>query len=150
MEAAAILQAYVDEAGLAVLSGDWATYRDGISLPCAMISRDTSVIIATEADLRAGFDTFRDMLKGQNVTDYVKQVEQACFLDKDLISGYYLSHILAKGHRVIPPFRCLLDLRLEGKRWRAAALTDGLRHNHWPVTPPDTLEHQRVAVGSEK
>jgi hypothetical protein len=145
MRAADILQAYVNEAASAVLSDDWDTYRDGISLPCAMISRDTSVIVAKEADLRAGFDAFRAMLKGQNVTDYVKLVEHAHFLDKDLISGYYLSHILSNGRTVIPPFRCLLDLRLEGKRWRACALTDGLRHDQWPGMQPDTRDTGRVA-----
>lgn len=147
-----ILQAYLDEAATAVLADDWATYRDGFSLPCAMISRDTTTIIRTEAALRAGYDSFRVLLGGQGVTDYIRMVETAQFLEKDLISGSYLSHILVSGHGIMPPFRSMLDLRSEGRRWRAAAVTNGLRQNQWPLMqaePSVALDKLRQREGTE-
>ncbi len=138
-----IAQAYLDEAAAAVLADDWVTYRAGISLPCATVSRDGTTIIRTEAALRAGYDGIRAMLIGHRVTDYIKMAEAVQFLDKDLISGSYISHIIISGHLVMPPFRSLLDLRFDGRRWRVAAVTNGLSQTHWPLMQMEP----RVSLG---
>lgn len=146
MDAPAILQSYLDEGAAAVLQDDWPTYRDGISLPCAFISHDENKIVATEDDLRAGFNSFRATLRAQRVTDYVRLVEQASRIEGDLISGSYVSHIMAGGQRVVAPFKSLIRLRLVGNRWRATSVTNGLANSRWPLvrlelpadTPPDT------------
>ena len=77
MDAAAIMQSYLDEVSIAVLSDDWDTYRDCVCLPCHIISHDESKVVVTETDLKAGFDQFRDTLRGQRVTDYIRLVESA-------------------------------------------------------------------------
>ena len=132
-EAAAILQSYLDEVTKAVLAGDWETYRDGVTLPCAVVSHNESKVVETEEDLRAGYDSFRATLLGQKVTDYIRLVEDASFLDRDLISGSYLTHILAGGHRILAPFKSIMVLRLVGNRWRAASVTNGLANSRWPL-----------------
>ena len=132
-EAAAILQSYLDEVTKAVLAGDWETYRDGVTLPCAVVSHNESKVVETEDDLRAGYDSFRATLLGQKVTDYIRLVEDASFLDRDLISGSYLTHILAGGHRILAPFKSIMVLRLVGNRWRAASVTNGLANSRWPL-----------------
>ena len=142
MDSPAILQSFLDEGAAAVLQGDWPTYRDGISLPCAVISHDESKIVETEEDLRAGFDSFCDTLRAQRVTDYIRLVEQAWRIDHALISGSYVSHIMAGGQRVIAPFKSLITLRLVGNRWRADSVTNGLANSRWPLVrlelPADT------------
>lgn len=141
MDAPAILQTYLDEVSTAVLNNDWETYRDGICLPCAVVSHDESKVVTTEAELRAGFDSFRATLMAQRVTDYIRLVDHAARLDRDLISGAYISHIIAGGHRIVAPFRSLMTLRLVGNRWRAASVTNGLANSRWPLVrlelPPD-------------
>ena len=132
-DAQAILQAYLDEVSIAVLRDDWDTYRDGISLPCAVISHDESKVVTTEEDLRAGFDSFRDTLRAVRVTDYIRLVDRAERLDRDLISGSYVSHVIAGGHRVVAPYRSIMVLRLVGNRWRAASVTNGLANSRWPL-----------------
>jgi hypothetical protein len=142
MDAADILQSYLDEVSQAVMSGDWDTYRDGICLPCHIISHHESKVVATEDDLRDGWTHFRDMLQIQRVTDYVRLVESASRLDKELISGRYVSHVISGSHRLIPPFRSDMTLRLVGNRWRVASLTNGLANSRWPLMrlelPTDT------------
>lgn len=133
MDAAAILQAYLDEVSTAVLTDDWDTYREGICLPCAVVSHDESKVVATLDELRAGYDSFRLTLIAQRVTDYIRLVDQATRLDRDLISGSYVSHIIAGGHRIIAPFHSLMTLRLVGNRWRAASVTNGLANSRWPL-----------------
>lgn len=145
-----ILQSYLDEAADALLSGDWATYLDGISLPWFMINPSTSTVITQEADLRAEFDAFHARLKGHRVTHYLKLVDHAYFLEKDLISGYYMSHILVAGHRLIPSFRSLLDLRREGGRWRAAAMTNDLSASQWPLPPADLSAQGQAQTVAER
>ena len=133
MDALAILQSYLDEVSRAVMDDDWAGYSDAISLPFHLVSHDESKVVTTLTDLRAGFDQFREMLKIQKVTDFIRLVESAGRLDRDLISGKYVSHILANGHRLLPPFRSQITLRLEGNRWRAASITNALANSRWPL-----------------
>lgn len=133
MEPEVILQDYLDEVSAAVLHDDWETYRSGISLPCAVISHDESKVVTTEADLRAGFDSFRDTLHALKVTDYIRLVDRAERLDRDLISGSYMSHVIAGGHRLVAPYRSIMVLRLVGNRWRAASVTNGLANSRWPL-----------------
>lgn len=133
MDATRILQDYLDEVGKAVLTGDWDSYRDGVCLPCHIISRDESKVVQTEDDLRAGFDQFCDTLRRQHVTDYIRLVESAARLDGALLSGKYVSHVLAGGQRVVPPFKTQMTLRLVGNRWRAASVTNDLANSRWPL-----------------
>lgn len=133
MDAAGILQNYLDEVSAAVLNDDWETYRVSICLPCHIVSHDESKVVATEADLKAGFDQFRDTLRAQRVTDYVRLVESAAQLDKTLISGKSVSHLIAGSRRVMPPFTSQMTLRLVGNRWRAASVTNALANSRWPL-----------------
>ena len=133
MDSAGILQAYLDEVSTATLKGDWQTYRDCVTLPCAVITHDESKIITTEPELRAGFDTFLGTLRALRVTDYIRRVEQASRLDQDLISGSYFSHLISGGQRVLAPCRSIMTLRLVGNRWKAASVTNGLANSRWPL-----------------
>ena len=133
MDATHILQSYLDEVSTAVLADDWNTYRDAVCLPCHIISHDESKVVATLDDLKAGYNLFRETLHAQRVTDYIRLVESAAFLEPALISGKYVSHLLAGGQRVLPPFTSQLSLRLEGKRWRAASITNSLIYSRWPL-----------------
>ncbi len=154
MDAAAILQSCLDAVSAAVLADDWATYRDHICLPCAVVSHDESKIVSTEGDLRAGYDALRMTLKAKRVTDYIRLVDQAAFLDRDLISGSYVSHVIAGEDRVIAPYRTLMTLRLMCNRWRAASVTNGLANSRWPLVrlelPPETATEMTAELTAEK
>lgn len=143
MDASDLLQAYLDEVSAATLKGDWDTYREAIALPCAVISHHESKIVATEEDLRAGFDDFVSTLRAQKVTDYIRLVEQAAQLDHDLISGSYVSHLIAGTQRIIAPYRSIMTLRLAGNRWKAASVTNGLANSRWPLIRLNLPEDER-------
>ena len=83
-----------------------------------------------------GFDAYYAMLKHQRVTDYVRLAESAVDLDSGLISGRYTSHILAGSHRIIPPYRSSITLRLTGNRWRAVSISNSLANADWPLQVP--------------
>jgi hypothetical protein len=136
MPSRAILQSYLDEVSAAALNNDWETYRKAIHLPCAVISHTGSKIVATEEDLRAGFDDFCSTLRIQRVTDYIRLVDQATMLDEDLISGSYISHVISGGQRILAPFRSNMTLRKVGGRWCAASVSNGLANSRWPFVRP--------------
>jgi hypothetical protein len=131
-----ILQHYLDSIAGAVLRRDWPADRAGVTLPFQLVTHTTSLHIATEDDLRLGFDTFARTLHIQRITDYVRLVEGAERLDEVLIIGRYITHLMAGAHRVLPPFRSHITLRLEDGRWRAASITNALANSRWPVEVP--------------
>ena len=142
MDASDIFQVYLDGVSLAVMTDDWATYRRAVHLPCHIISHDESKVVATEDDLRVGFDQFSQTLKFHKVTDYIRLVEAATQLDAGLISGSYVTHLISGGQRIMPPFRSQMTLRLIAGLWRAVSVTNALANSRWPLVRlalhPDT------------
>lgn len=136
MPAMKLLQSYLDQIGTAVLVGDWDTYRAHVELPFTLITETATLNVDTEADLRKGFDSFHDMLKFQKVTQYIRLADSAVDLSDTLIVGRYVSHFIAGAHRIIPPFRSTMTLRLIGNRWRAVAITNSISNMQWPIQVP--------------
>lgn len=132
-----ILQTYLDEVSAAVMRGDWPAYRDSVALPFQLVTHTASLQIATEEDLRQGFETFSEALRIRRVTDYVRLVEGAERLDDALVTGRYITHLMAGTVRVMPPFRSQITLRLDDGRWRAASITNALANSRWPILLPD-------------
>ncbi|KAF0175365.1 MAG: Uncharacterized protein FD162_668 [Rhodobacteraceae bacterium] len=136
MPAMKLLQSYLDQIGTAVLVGDWDTYRAHVELPFTLITETATLNVDTEEDLRKGFDSFYDMLKFQKVTQYIRLADSAVDLSDTLIVGRYVSHFIAGAHRIIPPFRSTMTLRLIGNRWRAVAITNSISNMQWPIQVP--------------
>jgi hypothetical protein len=130
------LQIYLDEVAGSVLRRDFATYRDRIALPFQLVTHAASLHITDEATLRQGFDTFAQAVQVQRITDYLRLVEGAEELDEALITGRYVTHMMAGAHRVFPPFRSQITLRHEDGRWRAASITNALANSRWPLIVP--------------
>lgn len=133
MDPAILLQTYLDQVSQAVMTDDWPAYCARIALPCHIVSHNENKLVTTVEDLRAGFDQFRDTLRMQRVTDYIRLVEAASQLDADLISGRYVSHLISGSHRLIPPFRSEITLRLAGTEWCAVSVTNSLPNSRWPL-----------------
>ena len=133
MKTATILQTYLDEIGVAVMGGDFETYRAGVVLPFHLVTQTESLSLATDDDLRIGFDSFVSMLKSQRVTDYIRLVESAQLLDADLIAGRYITHVIAGGMRVFDPFSSQITLRRVDGHWRAASITNAVAKSRWPL-----------------
>lgn len=133
-----VLQLYLDEVGAAVMRGDYAAYRDRISMPFQLVTHTASLTVTHEADLEAGFRTFSDTLRIQRITDYLRLVEGAEFLDDVLLTGRYITHMMAGSYRVLAPFRSQISLRLEDATWRGASITNALANSRWPIIVPIT------------
>lgn len=140
MPALQILQAYLDEVGDACLRDDWETYVAAVELPFILMTQAATICISTQDELRIGFDAFCATLKHQRVTDHIRLAESAVDLDQGLISGRYTTHLLSGSHRIIPPYRSSITLRLAGNHWRAASISNDLVNTHWPLHLPQVGE----------
>lgn len=130
------LQIYLDEVAGAVMRQDYAAYRERVTLPFQLVTHTASHHIETDHDLRLGFDSFAQTLQIQRITDFMRLVEGAEAMDEALITGRYVTHMMAGAHRVIPPFRSQITLRHEGGRWRATSITNALANSRWPLLLP--------------
>ena len=136
MDAPTHLQTYLDDVASAVMQDDWPRYEARICLPFHLVTHTANLTIATETELRKGFEAFQETLKSQHITDYIRLVETASQLDPDLITGQYMTHLLAGSQRIIAPFRSSITLRLIGNQWRAASITNALANSRWPISMP--------------
>jgi len=136
MNATVIAQAYLDEVALAVMADNWDAYRHCISSPFLMINHTGTMHFATPEDLRSLYTEFLGMLRTQRVTDYIRLVEDAELIDRDLITARYVTHLLSGGNRIMDPVRSSISLRFEDGRWRAASITNALSNSRWPSLLP--------------
>jgi hypothetical protein len=132
-DAVAILQTYLDDVTRAVLKRDWNGYRATVALPFHMITHAGTVALETEADLRDNYDGFMQTMQLQRVTDYIRLAQSASQLDKDLITGSYVTHLLSGGQRLLDPFTSQITLRRDGDTWRAVSVTNALSMSRWQV-----------------
>lgn len=127
------LQEWLDTVSDAVMRGDYAVYRAHVCLPFHLITHTASLRIEDDPPLRAGFDSFVQMLRSQRVTDYIRLASGAEQLDDVLITGRYVTHLLVGGTRLMPPFKSAITLRREDGVWRAASITNALANARWPI-----------------
>jgi len=132
-DAESILQTYLDRMADAVMHDDWHDYRAGVILPFHLVTHSANITLATEEDLRATYDGFRQTLQVQRVTDYIRLVQTAKQIENDLISGSYITHLLSGGQRLLDPFTSQITLRRHDDAWRAASITNALSNSRWPL-----------------
>ncbi|MGO4907751.1 hypothetical protein ACEN2J_05395 [Pseudorhodobacter sp. W20_MBD10_FR17] len=145
MDADEILQEYLDVISDAVMAQDWEAYQGKIMLPLQLITHTANINVATPEELRAGFEAFCQTLQMQKVTHYVRLVETAKRLDQDLITGRYVSHLMAGAHRILPPYTSQMTLRRHGGVWRAVSITNSLANSRWPFVGIQVAETDPTA-----
>lgn len=133
MQAATTLQTCLDDIAAAVMAGDFTAYRSRVAIPFHLVTHSESLSLTTEEDLRQGFDSFCALLRSQRVTDYIRLVDSAQMLDADLISGRFITHVIAGSMRLMDPFPSQITLRRVAGRWRAASITNALFKSRWPL-----------------
>jgi hypothetical protein len=136
MEAKTLLQSWLDRMSVTVLTDDWATYSAHVCLPFRLVTETGDMLVATETELRRGFDGFVAALRSQNVTDYIRLATSARQPDPGRLEGAYETHTLSHGQRVLPTYRSAITLQRQGDAWRATAIANTLNNDRWPIDVP--------------
>lgn len=137
MKALEIFQTYLDEMSEFMLLGNFEGYASKVAMPFHYLTENASFVISTQDDLRAGFDSFYQTLATQRVSEFIRLAEGATMLGESLVSGRYVTHLLAKGQRVVPPYRSQMILRCEAGVWRAVSIASALSNDRWPLLVPE-------------
>jgi hypothetical protein len=135
MDATRLLQDWLDQMGDATLRGDWDGYVHHVHLPFRLVTETADLTVASQAELRRGFDGFVAALRSQRVSDYIRLVTSAT-LAGDRLDGTYVTHVLAESVRVLPRFESAITLERSGTIWRATLIANSLNNDRWPIDVP--------------
>jgi len=124
MQAIDICQIHLDDVSSAMLAGDFGRYVKLMTLPLHLIADTGTHVVANEADLRRVFETYAEILRIQHFTELIRLAESAVQLQPGLISCYYETNILQRGHRLVAPFRSHMFVRNVDGVWQTAMIAN--------------------------
>jgi hypothetical protein len=135
-----------DRLTAALISGDYALYRALFALPLVIVPRGAEpVVLATDEDLRADFDLYRQSLVQQGITDIYRDVQRVDMVAPHRAEVFILTHIMQRAHRIVAPISARFGLIQRGDRWLIAEIESDDGHIKWSMgeaslTPNGTFE----------
>lgn len=148
MSPIAILQAYLDRIGQAVLRERFEEYRELVELPLSILTSSASLTITTEEELLDGFDDYTDMLQSHAVTDMIRPVKAATFQGNDHIIGIYETRLMSGDRQVLPSFHSKMWIGCSDGIWKAIKIHNTTNEARWPMLltrlPPDNWLSEEI------
>lgn len=129
-------QAWLDRVSQSFFDDDFATYRASVQLPMMLVTQGGNMVVSEEEALRKGFDSWRDMLRVQGVTDMVRIAHEVTVLNDGMIDGRYTTHLLRNAMPIVPPFESSMMLVFVEGAWKAASVASGMSNTKWPIEVP--------------
>lgn len=125
-------QTFLNRVNQVLLTGDYAGWRAALHLPVSFIYREGTRHIATEEDMRADFELYKQEFKIHEVDDLVRHVTSAKQVNTDQMVGTYRTYILRGAELVVDPYDSSMTLqRAEDGRWRVTSVMNALGHLNW-------------------
>ena len=146
--ASAKFQDWLDWMDATILERDYDTYASGVSLPFTLITRTSTILVASAEDLRHGFDSYCDMLEAQGVTEIVRLARRVHRIGDGLMTGDYETHVLKRGAHVMDPFNSTAILRSADGGWQAVAIANEMTNTRWPIDLPRLRENRVAGTGN--
>lgn len=129
----AILQAYLEEVGQAVLADRLEDYCALVQLPLNILTSSASLRVSTLDDLQDGFDEHCDMMRSLGVTDMARTVHVAQFQRNDQIVGIYDTRLLSGTRQVLPTFYSKMWIGNYDGVWKAEKIHNTTKEARWPL-----------------
>ncbi len=117
-EPKAICQAWLDRSSVALMDGDVDTVVSMTSFPFTLRTSECEGVVEYAEDLRGDVAAVAGALKGQNVTNFIRLVESAQYLDKDTIEARHTTYTLRDATTLSPPYGSRIVLRRIGEDWK--------------------------------
>ena len=133
MTASAILQGYLDQIGSAVMQERFEDYAAMVDLPLNILTSSANLTVATFDDLSDGFDDFVAMMHSYDVTDLIREVKVAGYLDSGQIVGVYETRLMNGPRLVLPTFHSKMWLRHRDGAWKAHKIHNTTNEARWPM-----------------
>jgi len=120
---------------------DFPLYRQLMTLPLRITPRGAKpYVMATEAELRADFDLYVDIMQLHGVTDIYRKLLDITRTDYGA-EARWLTHILVRARLLADPFETVMRLVKGEGGWKIAEIESSEGHINW------TLGRAEVADG---
>ena len=118
----------------ALLTGDYALYRQVIDLPLTTIPRGgITYTLDTEEALHRDFTLYHQAIVARGVTDIYRKVETIAPLSDKAFEVTCLMHILEHANLVTEPFVSRMSLHETAQGWKFFRIESSLRHIDWTL-----------------
>ena len=126
-----------DKLTIALLGGDFASYRSLIALPVTMTPRNgATYVLEDEASLKSDFEQYHTILKLNGVTDIFRDVQSVTAQGPGRVEVLVTTHILQQANRVAEPFATRFFLRRDGADRTIIEIESSEEHMNWSLGRP--------------
>ncbi len=117
----------------ALVTGDFALYASLMVLPMQFTPRgEKPYVLTTEAELRADFELYVDIMRLHGVTDIYRKLLGIARTDQGA-EARWLTHILVRANLLTPPFQTLMRVVPGAGGWKIAEIESSEGHIHWSM-----------------
>lgn len=129
-----IYQDWLDKTSSALMTGDADVFVAATHLPFIMRTSMSETILETPEDLLGDVRNVIQALKSQQVTNYIRLVKQARYLDEVTIEGWHSTYVLRNATSVTPTYANRMILRRMGDVWKVLEADHELSGSRFPMT----------------
>ncbi len=149
----AIYQEWLDVTSAAVVAADNDTFVTMVSYPMIMRTATAVAVIETPEEMAADITNLSAALRDQQVTDYIRLVKQARYLDETTIEGWHTTYVLRNATSVTPNYNNRMILRMLDGQWKLSESENEIAAERFPMTilrgAPDTFKEKWAAAKAD-
>lgn len=129
-----IYQDWLDTTSDALMDGDANAFTARMAIPFIMRTSGGETVLETVEDLHSDTVNVIQTLKAQLVTNYIRLVKKARYLDEETIEGWHTTYMLHDATAVTPPYGSRMILRLREGGWKAVEADHELSGDRFPIS----------------
>lgn len=128
-----IYQDWLDEASLHLMEGRIDAFVLMVGLPFMMRTVGAETLLETADEVALDAANLTEAFRSQNVTNYIRLVQNAHYLQPDVIEGWHSSHVLRNALNVVPSYSNRMVMRNVDGKWKVTEAEHELTSNRLPI-----------------
>jgi hypothetical protein len=126
----------------ALINRDFALYAQVTTLPLRITPRGAKpYVLATQAELRADFDLYVDIMRLHGVTDIYRKLLGITRTDTG-VEARWLTHILVRARLLAEPFETRMKVVKGEGGWKIAEIESSEGHINWTLGRAEVSDGQ--------
>lgn len=129
----AIYQDWLDGASDHLFNGRIDAFVEMIGLPFMMRTIGAETLLETSEQVSTDAANVTEALRSNAVTHYIRLVQNAHYLQPDVIEGWHTTHVLRNALNVVPSYSNRMVMRCVDGVWKVTEAEHELTSNRLPV-----------------
>jgi len=129
----AIYQDWLDSASGHLIEGRIEHFVQMIGLPFMMRTIGAETLLETVKEISQDAANVTRALKAHAATHYIRLVQNARYLQPDVIEGWHTTHVLRNALNIVPSYSSRMVMRCIGGIWKVTEAEHELTSNRLPV-----------------